>query len=147
MATPPVITCKAAVIRKLGEPLQVEEIQVDPPKPSEVRIKMLCASMCHTDILCCNGFPAGLGTIVFIGAGLEKSGELNYIPLLCGRTVRGSIYGGVRTQSDLPKIVEKCVNKEIDLDELITHEVSLAEINKGFEYMKQPSCVKVVIKF
>ncbi|KAL0330334.1 UNVERIFIED_CONTAM: 8-hydroxygeraniol oxidoreductase [Sesamum radiatum] len=279
MATPPVITCKAAVIRKLGEPLQVEEIQVDPPKSTEVRIKMLCASMCHTDILCCKGFPAavkgaqiqgasriigidinefkeekakafgitefinpklsdksvselikeatgglgvdycfectgvpsllneaidgsklglgtvvlisagvepsgelnylpllcgrtvrgsiyggvraqsdlpkivekcvnkGLGTIVFIGAGLEKSGELNYIPLLCGRTVRGSIYGGVRTQSDLPKIVEKCVNKEIDLDELITHEVSLAEINKGFEYMKQPSSVKVVIKF
>lgn len=48
---------------------------------------------------------------MFIGAGLETSGELKYIPLLCGRTVIGSIYGGVRTQSDLPKIVEKCVNK------------------------------------
>ncbi|KAL0307631.1 UNVERIFIED_CONTAM: 8-hydroxygeraniol oxidoreductase [Sesamum angustifolium] len=55
---PAVISFKAAVIRKPGEPLQVEEIQVDPPKSSEVRIKMLCASMCHTDILCCNGFPA-----------------------------------------------------------------------------------------
>lgn len=55
--------------------------------------------------------PKGLGTVVFIGAGLEKSGDLNYIPLLCGRTVRGSIYGGVRTQTDLPKIIEKCVNK------------------------------------
>lgn len=49
--------------------------------------------------------------MVFIGAGLEKSGELNYIPLLCGRTVVGSIYGGVRTHTDLPSIVEKCVNK------------------------------------
>lgn len=124
--------------------------------------------------------------MVFIGAGLEKSGELNYIPLLCGRTVVGSIYGGVRTHTDLPSIVEKCVNKvhssllnksisnidslnyhfiqlyfhflfffnlfsvmeqEIDLDELITHEVSLSEINKGFEYMKEPNSVKVVIKF
>lgn len=47
----------AAVIRKSGEPPKVEEIQVDPPKSSEVRIKMLCASLCHTDILCCNGLP------------------------------------------------------------------------------------------
>lgn len=53
----------------------------------------------------------GLGTTVFIGAGLETSGELKYIPLLCGRTVKGLIYGGVRPRSDLPKIVENCVNK------------------------------------
>lgn len=59
----------------------------------------------------CFGVEQGLGTVVFIGAGLEKSGELNYIPLLCGRTIRGSIYGGVRPQTDLPEIVEKCVNK------------------------------------
>ncbi|KAL0311989.1 UNVERIFIED_CONTAM: 8-hydroxygeraniol oxidoreductase [Sesamum radiatum] len=93
------------------------------------------------------GSKVGLGTVVLVGAGLEPSGELNYLPLLCGRTVKGSIYGGVRAHSDLPKIVEKCVNKEIDLDELITHEVSLAEINKAFEYMKQPDSVKIVIKF
>lgn len=39
------------------------------------------------------------------------------------------------------------MEQEIDLDELITHEVSLSEINKGFEYMKEPNSVKVVIKF
>lgn len=92
------------------------------------------------------GSKVGLGTTVFIGAG-QTSGELKYIPLLCGRTVKGSIYGGVRPRSDLPKIVENCVNKEFNLDELITHEVSLDEINKGFEYMKHPKSVKVVIKF
>lgn len=53
----------------------------------------------------------GLGTIVLIGAGLETSGVINYIPLLCGRTLKGSIYGGVRIQSDLPVIIEKCINK------------------------------------
>ncbi|KAL0393948.1 UNVERIFIED_CONTAM: 8-hydroxygeraniol oxidoreductase [Sesamum latifolium] len=106
----------------------------------------------------CSGVPAlvneaiegtkiGLGTVMVLGVGPGKSVEVDYIPLLCGRTVRGSTYGGIRTQSDLPNLVEKCVNKEIDLDQLITHEVSLAEINKGLEYMKQPDCVKVVIKF
>ncbi|GJW57302.1 alcohol dehydrogenase-like 1 protein [Tanacetum coccineum] len=48
---PDVITCKAAVVREAGGVITVEEINIDPPKASEVRIKMLCASICHTDIL------------------------------------------------------------------------------------------------
>nr|AKI87770.1 8HGO-4 [Gentiana rigescens] len=106
----------------------------------------------------CTGVPAllneaiesskvGLGTVVLIGAGFETSGTINFIPLLCGRTVKGSIYGGVRPNSDLPAIIAKCVNKEINLDELLTHEVALSDINKGFEYLHDPDCVKVVIKF
>lgn len=93
------------------------------------------------------GSKAGLGTVVLISMGMETSGPINYSPLLCGRTVKGSIYGGVRPQTDLPKIVEKCINKEIDLDELITHEITLEEIGKGFEYLEQPNTLKIVIKF
>ncbi|XP_076920945.1 alcohol dehydrogenase 1-like isoform X2 [Bidens hawaiensis] len=58
--TPHVITCKAAVVREAGGAITVEEIHVDPPKATEVRIKMLCASICHTDILYCNGKPIPL---------------------------------------------------------------------------------------
>ncbi|KAA3481804.1 alcohol dehydrogenase-like 2 [Gossypium australe] len=39
-----------------GEPLKVEEIQVEPPKSYEVRVKMLYAGVCHTDLLFANGF-------------------------------------------------------------------------------------------
>lgn len=45
-----VIRCKAAVARNSGEALVIEEIEVDPPKAYEVRIKILCTSLCHTDI-------------------------------------------------------------------------------------------------
>eukprot|EP01018_Ginkgo_biloba_P035093 Gb_19604 [translate_table: standard] len=38
-----VITCK-------GEPLVIEEIQVAPPQPSEVRIKIVCTTLCHSDL-------------------------------------------------------------------------------------------------
>ncbi|CAK7345733.1 unnamed protein product [Dovyalis caffra] len=55
-----VITCKAAICWGIGEPLKVEEIQVEPPKSFEIRVKMLLASLCHTDILCTKGFPAPL---------------------------------------------------------------------------------------
>ncbi|KAL9254511.1 Alcohol dehydrogenase-like 2-like protein [Drosera capensis] len=44
------IICKAAVCRKAGEPLAIEEIEVAPPKAWEVRIKILCTSLCHTDV-------------------------------------------------------------------------------------------------
>ncbi|CAH8253210.1 unnamed protein product [Arabidopsis lyrata] len=44
------IRCKAAILRKAGEALVIEEIQVDPPQAYEVRIKILCTSLCHTDV-------------------------------------------------------------------------------------------------
>ncbi|XP_047975021.1 8-hydroxygeraniol oxidoreductase-like [Salvia hispanica] len=90
----------------------------------------------------------GVGETALIGAPPEEKGELNYIPVILGRTIKGIAFGGVKIHSDIPKIVEKCINKEINLGDLITHEISLADVNKGFiEYMKQPDCVKVIIKF
>jgi S-(hydroxymethyl)glutathione dehydrogenase/alcohol dehydrogenase len=89
----------------------------------------------------------GIGSVVLIGAGNETSGQINFIPLLCGRTLKGSIYGGIRTKSDLPIIFDKCLNKELHLEELLTHEVSLDEINNALKVMKQPDCIKVVIKY
>ncbi|XP_055835767.1 alcohol dehydrogenase-like 1 isoform X1 [Solanum dulcamara] len=44
------IRCQAAVCRKAGEPLIIEEIEVAPPSSWEVRIKILCTSLCHTDV-------------------------------------------------------------------------------------------------
>ncbi|XVF42875.1 hypothetical protein PTKIN_Ptkin01aG0400800 [Pterospermum kingtungense] len=83
-----VITCKAIVSWGAGEALRVEEIQVDPPKSSEVRVKMLCASLCHTDILSTKGFPRplfprvmgheGVGVVESIGEEVngQKQGDI-----------------------------------------------------------------------
>ncbi|KAK9272822.1 hypothetical protein L1049_003200 [Liquidambar formosana] len=88
----------------------------------------------------------GKGTTILIGAVNETSVHINFIALMRGRTLKGSTFGGIKVQSDLPIIVDKCINKEIQLDELGTHEVSLEDINKAFELTRQPDCVKVVIK-
>lgn len=55
----PLINSFVAAIVSWGkdEALKVEEIQVEAPKSSEVRVKMLYASVCHTDILFSNGVP------------------------------------------------------------------------------------------
>lgn len=44
-----VINCKAAVAWEPGKPLTIEDVQVDPPKAHEVRIKMMYSGVCHTD--------------------------------------------------------------------------------------------------
>ncbi|XAR61572.1 Alcohol dehydrogenase [Bertholletia excelsa] len=44
------IRCRAAVARKAGEPLVIEEVIIAPPKPHEVRIRIICTSLCHSDI-------------------------------------------------------------------------------------------------
>nr|GME09552.1 alcohol dehydrogenase class-3 isoform X1 [Ipomoea batatas] len=89
----------------------------------------------------------GLGTAVILGLGTQINVEINYGALLFGRTVKGSFYGGVRIRSDLSSVFEKCIDKKIKLDELITHEISLSEMNKAYELTKQADCVKLLIKF
>ncbi|KAL7183312.1 hypothetical protein ACSBR1_041903 [Camellia fascicularis] len=50
MTTGKVISCRAAVAWGPGQPLIMEEVQVDPPQKMEVRIKILFTSICHTDL-------------------------------------------------------------------------------------------------
>jgi hypothetical protein len=38
------------------------------------------------------------------------------------------------------------IPQEIPLEELLTHEISLEDVDKAFELMKQLDCVKVLIK-
>ncbi|CAK7347178.1 unnamed protein product [Dovyalis caffra] len=40
----------AAICRIPGDPLVIEDIEVEPPKAWEVRIRILCASLCHSDV-------------------------------------------------------------------------------------------------
>ncbi|XP_075837363.1 alcohol dehydrogenase 1-like [Microtus pennsylvanicus] len=43
------ITCRAAIAWKEKSPLKIEEVQVEPPKSGEVRIKMASTGICGTD--------------------------------------------------------------------------------------------------
>ncbi|KAA0065135.1 alcohol dehydrogenase-like 2 isoform X1 [Cucumis melo var. makuwa] len=83
------IRCRAAVCRQPGEPLVIEEIEVDPPKIGEVRIKILCTSLCHSDVTVWNmrqglfSFPIifgheAVGIVESIGEEVEevKEGEM-----------------------------------------------------------------------
>ncbi|XP_042510413.1 CYP enzymes assisting alcohol dehydrogenase-like isoform X2 [Macadamia integrifolia] len=90
-----------------------------------------------------------VGTGVTISIGISEKGiaPINLVALLSGsRTLKGSVFGGIKPQTDLPTIIEKCINKEIELDALVSHEVQLEDINQAFELLKQPDCLKIVIQ-
>ena len=73
-----VIKCKAAVSWAAKEPFKIEEVEVDPPKAGEVRIKITATGVCHTDAFTWSGadpegiFPSILG---HGGAGVVESVE------------------------------------------------------------------------
>lgn len=74
--TPQTITCKAAVAWEAGKPLVVEDIEVEPPRAHEVRIKLAYTGVCHTDAYTLSGVdPEGAFPVVLghEGAGIVES--------------------------------------------------------------------------
>ena len=70
------IRCKAAVARKAGEPLSIEEVDVMPPQKGEVRIKLVATGVCHTDAFTLSGEdPEGIFPAIFghEGGGIVES--------------------------------------------------------------------------
>jgi S-(hydroxymethyl)glutathione dehydrogenase/alcohol dehydrogenase len=57
---------KAAVLREVGKPLQIEDVQISKPGPHEVLIRTMAAGVCHSDLHFVEGhyphpLPAVLG--------------------------------------------------------------------------------------
>ncbi|ABM59730.1 S-(hydroxymethyl)glutathione dehydrogenase/class III alcohol dehydrogenase [Verminephrobacter eiseniae] len=72
---------RAAVAFEAGKPLQIVEIDVEPPRAGEVLVKITHTGVCHTDAFTLSGddpegiFPAvlgheGAGVVVEVGAGV-----------------------------------------------------------------------------
>ena len=44
------MTMKAAVLREIGAPLRVEDVELDEPRAGEVRVRIEAAGVCHSDL-------------------------------------------------------------------------------------------------
>ncbi|HEY3796763.1 MAG TPA: Zn-dependent alcohol dehydrogenase [Caulobacteraceae bacterium] len=56
---------KAAVLREVGKPLQIEDVQVRKPGPSEVLIRTAAAGVCHSDLHFVEGsYPARVPVVL-----------------------------------------------------------------------------------
>src|SRR6476646_5094691 len=88
----------------------------------------------------------GLATM----CGVAGKGEvLEVVPrfLITGRRVTGSSFGGVKGRSQVPGYVERWLAGEIDVESLISHRLTLEEVNRGFELMEALNGIRSVIAF
>ncbi|KAF9678990.1 hypothetical protein SADUNF_Sadunf07G0093600 [Salix dunnii] len=78
----------------------------------------------------------GWGVAVLVGVpNKDDSFKTHPMNVLNEKTLKGTFFGNYKPRSDLPSVVEKYMNKELELEKFITHEVPFSEINKAFEYM------------
>ena len=83
-------------------------------------------------------------------AGVAGKGEtLDIIPrwLITGRRVCGSSFGGVKGRDQVPQLIDRYLEGEIDVDPFISHILSLDEVNRGFELMEAQDGIRSVIAF
>jgi len=132
------ITCKAAVAWEAGKPLSIEEVEVEPPRKDEVRIKILFTGLCHTDAYTLSGsdpegaFPVilgheGGGVVESIGEGVTDVAVGDHvIPLYTAeckqckfcKSGKTNLCGAVRATQGQGKMPDgtsrfKCKGKEL----------------------------------
>lgn len=64
---------------------------------------------------------------------------------LTGRFFKGCAFGGIKGRTQLPDLVDDYMKGKLKVDEFITHRRELAEINEGFDVMKQGDCIRCVV--
>lgn len=91
---------------------------------------------------CCDGW----GLTVTLGVPkMSPEVAAHYALLLSGRTLKGSLFGGWKPKSDLPQLTEKYLREEIQLDDLVTHDLPFDNINEAFNLMKEGKSFRCVI--
>jgi S-(hydroxymethyl)glutathione dehydrogenase/alcohol dehydrogenase len=104
----------------------------------------------NTDVMrqaleCCH---RGWGESIVIGVA-EAGKEIATRPfqLVTGRVWKGTAFGGARGRTDVPKIVDWYMEGKINIDDLITHKLSLDEINTGFDLMHEGKSIRSVVVY
>jgi S-(hydroxymethyl)glutathione dehydrogenase/alcohol dehydrogenase len=83
-------------------------------------------------------------------AGVAGKGEtLDIVPrlLITGRRVAGSSFGGVKGRDQVPQLVQRYLDGDIDVDPFISHRIGLDDVNRGFELMEAQDGIRSVIEF
>jgi S-(hydroxymethyl)glutathione dehydrogenase / alcohol dehydrogenase len=77
---------RAAVCRAFGEPLVVEDLELDPPRAGEVRVRVAACAICHSDIAFAEGAWGGELPAVY---GHEAAGVVEEVGSSVGRVASG----------------------------------------------------------
>ncbi len=88
----------------------------------------------------------GLATMI----GVAGKGEtVDIVPrfLITGRRVTGSSSGGVKGRTQVPLLVDRWLAGDVDVEALLSHRLTLDEVNRGFELMEAQDGIRSIIHF
>ncbi|CAK9313223.1 unnamed protein product [Citrullus colocynthis] len=101
-------------------------------------------SLVHEAYACCR---QGWGKTIVLG--VHKPGsQLSFDSLdvlHLGKTLIGSLFGGLKTKSDIPILLKWYTDKKLELDKFVTHEMSFEDINKAFNLLIEGKCLRCVM--
>jgi S-(hydroxymethyl)glutathione dehydrogenase / alcohol dehydrogenase len=89
------------------------------------------------------------GTLVIVGvapAGAEVSFPASSI-VLDEKTIRGSLYGSCRPKLDAPRMLNLYKTGKLKLDELISREYPLDQINEAFAALERGEVARSIVRF
>jgi S-(hydroxymethyl)glutathione dehydrogenase/alcohol dehydrogenase len=88
----------------------------------------------------------GLCTVIGVAGKGEK---LEVIPrfLITGRRIAGSSFGGVKGRDQVPQLVQRWLDGDIDVDPFVSHKITLDEVNRGFDLMHAQDGIRTVIDY
>jgi S-(hydroxymethyl)glutathione dehydrogenase/alcohol dehydrogenase len=88
----------------------------------------------------------GWGESIVIGVA-PAGAEISTRPfqLVTGRSWRGTAFGGARGRTDVPRIVDWYMQGRIQIDPMITHTLTLDDINRGFDLMHTGESIRSVV--
>jgi S-(hydroxymethyl)glutathione dehydrogenase/alcohol dehydrogenase len=94
---------------------------------------------------CCH---RGWGVSVIIGvAGAGQEISTRPFQLVTGRVWKGTAFGGAKSRTQVPTIVDWYMDGKINIDDLITHTMPLDEINEAFHLMHEGKSIRSVVTF
>ncbi len=94
---------------------------------------------------CCH---KGWGVSVIIGVAAAGQ-EISTRPfqLVTGRVWKGTAFGGAKSRTDVPKIVDWYMDGKINIDDLITNVMPIEQINEAFDLMHRGEAIRTVLTF
>ncbi|HEY3716464.1 MAG TPA: NDMA-dependent alcohol dehydrogenase [Jatrophihabitantaceae bacterium] len=79
---------------------------------------------------------------------LQMDVKLNLLDfVMSGKRLQGALYGSCNARVDVPRLLDLYQDGKLLLDELITNEYALSDINKGFADMKAGVNLRGIIRF
>ena len=159
---------RGAVLEEIGrtrpyadsQPISVSELDLDPPGPGEVLVRIEAAGLCHSDLSVVDGnrvrpvpmllgHEAAGGKTITVGLPApDARASISPLGLVAeARTIMGSYLGSAVPKRDIPVFAQWWRDGRLPVEKLISSRITLDQINEGMDQLADGKAIRQVITF